>query len=176
LKLTTTVLFLTVPLALGGCGLVQQAEMGKAKERLVAMRADCRARYPDSHAKVADCFTAAENETVRPLAYNDADLLTVMQAKRKVMAVKEDRGEITKDEAQLEMAQFVSGLKDEDLQRMNAASAAAAQRSAASAQMLGAAATMLQASRPAPIVAPAAPSMVTTTCMPMGGLVNCTSH
>jgi hypothetical protein len=113
---------------------------------------------------------------VRPLAYNDADLLTVMQAKRRILAVKEDRGEITKDEAQLEMAQFVSGLKDEDLQRQNAASVVAAQRSAASAQMLGAAATMLQASRPAPIIAPATPPMVTTTCMPMGDLVNCTSH
>jgi len=175
LKLTATVLFLTAPLTLGGCGLVQQAEMMKAKERLVAMRAECRARYPDSHAQMADCLTAAENDTVRPLAYNDGDLLTVMQAKRRILAVKEDRGEITKDEAQLEMAQLMSALRDEDLQRSNAAAAVAAQRSAASAQMLGAAATMMQASRPA-IVVPPAPPMVTTTCMPMGGLVNCTSH
>jgi hypothetical protein len=90
--------------------------------------------------------------------------------------VKEDRGEITKDEAQLEMAQLVSALRDEDLQRSNAAAAVAAQRSAASAQMLGAAAMMMQASRSAPNVAPAAPPMVTTTCIPMGSLVNCTSH
>jgi hypothetical protein len=54
LKLTATVLFIAAPLALGGCGLVQQAKMGKAKERLVALRADCRARYPDSHAQMAD--------------------------------------------------------------------------------------------------------------------------
>jgi hypothetical protein len=71
-------------------------------------------------------------------------LFTVMQAKRRVLAVKEDRGEITKDEAQLEMAQLMSALKDQDQQRGNAAAAVAAQRSAASAQMLGAAAMMLQ--------------------------------
>ena len=66
LKLTATVLFIAAPLALGGCGLVQQAKMGKAKERLVGLRADCRARYLDSHAQMADCPTAAENDTVRP--------------------------------------------------------------------------------------------------------------
>jgi hypothetical protein len=66
LKLIATVFFLTVPLALGGCGLVQQAEMTKAKERLAVMRTDCRARYPESHVQLADCFTAAENDTVRP--------------------------------------------------------------------------------------------------------------
>jgi hypothetical protein len=73
LKLTTTVLFLTVPLALGGCGLVQQAEMGKAKERLVAMRADCRANYPDSHAQLA---TALPRPRTTPCAPSHTTTLT----------------------------------------------------------------------------------------------------
>jgi hypothetical protein len=176
LKLRTAVLFLTVPLALGGCGVVQQVELAKAKERLATQRADCRTRFSESHGQAADCLTAAEDETIRPFTGNDSDLLTLMQAKRKVLAVKVDRGEMANDAALLELAQFASALHDESLQRMNATRAASAQQSAASAQMLGAAAMMLQASKPAPIITPTPSPMVTTTCMPMGSTVNCTSR
>ena len=176
MKLTATVLFLAAPLVLGGCGLVRQAELAKAQERVAAERADCRAQHPSSHAERADCFTAAENATLRPFADNDGDLLTLLQAKRKVLATKVDGGEMTDDDAKLEFAQFMTALKDESQRRTNANSAAAAQRSAASAQMLGAAAMMMQASRPAPITVPTPAPPVTTTCMPMGSFVNCHSY
>lgn len=166
----------SAPLALGGCGLVRQAELAKAQERVAAERADCRAQHPGSHAERAHCFTAAENAILRRFADNDGDLLTLLQAKRKVLATKVDRGEMTDNDAKLEFAQFMTALKDESQRRTNANSAATAQRSAASAQMLGAAAMMMQASRPAITAVPTPAPPVTTTCMPMGGFVNCHSY
>jgi hypothetical protein len=176
MRITALPLFLVIPLALNGCGVVRQAELAKAKEHLSAQQADCRAQHPNSQAERADCITAAENETLRPFEGNDADLLTLTQAKRRVLAAKVDRGEMTDDDAKLEYAQFMAAVKVEAQRRRNADSAAAAQQSAASAQMLGASALMLQASRPAPITVPTPAPTVTTTCMPMGSFVNCRSY
>ena len=150
---------LAVPIALGGCGVVQQVAFARAKARLAVEQADCRA-LSESYAQKADCLTAAEDETIRPFV-NDGDVLTLGQARRKLVAVKLDRGEITEDEARLEMAQIMSAATNEDIQRSNAARAVSAQ------EMLGRAA-MMRATQP--------PPMVNTTCSAMGNSVNCTSY
>jgi hypothetical protein len=156
-----------VLLLLGGCGLVRQAEMAKAKDQLTAARAECRAAHPDSLAAMSSCWTEVENAIWRPYV-RYGDLQTLMQAQRQVLAVKVDHGELTKEDANLQLAQVVSALRKEELQRNNATDQTAAQQSAASAQMLGAAAALLEATRPAPAV--------NTSCNRIGTVVNCTSY
>jgi hypothetical protein len=153
--------------------LAHQAELKKAKEQLEAARAECRTKYPNSHTQRADCFTAAEDTTIRPLI-NDGDLLSVMQAERKVLAIKVDQGGMTEADANLQMAKANAALRQQEIERNNATDAIAAQRSAASAQMLGAGAALLQANRPAPIMAPQ--PIVNTSCNRVGSFVNCTSY
>jgi len=174
MKRFSILLLVTAAFALGGCGLAQQARLKKAQEETAAATAACRTRYT-SYADRADCQTAAEDQLYRPTV-RYGDLLTVLQAQRKVFAVAIDNGQMTKDQANLQLAQVMSGLAQEEQRRNNEAGAVAAQQSAASAQMLGAAAAMLQSSRPAPVVVAPMQPVVNTTCYPMGAYVNCTSR
>jgi hypothetical protein len=173
-KPATASLLLIVPLMLGGCGLVRQAEMAKAKEQLTAAMAECKAQNPNSLVLLSDCYTAAEDTIWRPYV-RYGDLQTLMQAQRKVLAAKVDHGELTKDEANLELAQVASAIRQQELERDNSAGMVAAQRSAASAQMLGASAAFLQATRPQPVLASPAP-IVNTSCNRVGTFTNCTSY
>jgi hypothetical protein len=80
----------------------------------------------------ADCLTAAEDAYLRP-CIDDGDLLSLLQAERKLLATKVSNGQMSKEEADLEMTQVMTAIHSEAAQRANTASIAAAQRSAASA-------------------------------------------
>lgn len=172
MKNPTYCLLLVFPLALAGCGLVQQAEYAKAQERLMAAKAECRAQHPNSLADQSDCQTAAEDAIERPFIQN-GDLLSLMQAKRKLLALRVDRGEITRSEANVELAQVLAEIRDEELARANAARAVAAQQYAVSAQMASAAARLLQPQQPAPYYGP---PMANMNCTRVGAFTNCTSY
>jgi hypothetical protein len=76
--------------------------MAKAKEQLTAARAECKAQNPDT--------------IWRPYV-RYGDLQTLMQAERKLIALKVDHGELTKDEANLQLAQVASEVREQELQR-----------------------------------------------------------
>ncbi len=171
MKNATCCLLLVFPLALGGCGLVQQVEYAKAQDRLAAARAECKAQHPNSLADQVDCQTAAEDAIERPII-QDGDLLSLMQADRKLLALRVDHGEITRSEADVELAQVLTEIRDEELARANATRAVAAQQSAASAQMLGVAARLLQPQQPVPYT----PPVVNMNCDRVGAFTNCTAY
>jgi hypothetical protein len=171
-KKTATCALLLFPLALGGCGLVQQAKYARAREQLAAAEAACKAQHPNSLLDQSGCLTAAENSIERPVI-QDGDLLTLLQAKRELLGLRVGRGEITRSEADVELAQVTAEIKDEELARANASRAVAAQQSIASAQMAAAAARLLQPQQPAPYYAP---PMVNMNCTRMGAFTNCTGN
>jgi hypothetical protein len=125
-----------------------------------------------SLADQSDCQTAAEDANERPFIQN-GDLLSLMQAKRKLLALRVDRGEITRSEANVELAQLLAEIRDEELSRANATRAVAAQQSAASAQMATAAARLLQPQQPAPYYAP---PMANMNCSRIGTFTHCTAY
>jgi hypothetical protein len=129
-------------------------------------------QHPNSLADQSDCHTAAEDTIERPFIRN-GDLLSLMQAKRKLLALRVDRGEITRSEANVELAQVLAEIRDEELARANAAGAVAAQQSAASAQMAAAAARLLRPQQPAPYYAPPPANM---NCTRVGSFTNCTAY
>ncbi len=139
---------------------------------MAAAKAECKAEHPNSLADQADCQTAAEDTIERPVLQN-GDLLSLMQAKRKLLALRVDHGEITRSEADVQLAEVLSEIRDEELARASAARAVAAQQSAASAQMLGAAARLLQPQQPAPYYTP---PVVNMNCNRVGVFTNCTSY
>lgn len=159
-------------LALSACGVARQAEVNDAQQRLEAARAFCKAYHKGNGAQIADCWSQAEDMIMRPL-YPYGDLLTLLQAKRKVIAEKADGGEITKDQANLQLAELNSEITREQTRRSNAAALVSAQQTAASAAMLGTAARLLQGTQPAPVMGPL---VVNTTCTRMGAFVNCSSN
>jgi hypothetical protein len=165
-------------LALNGCGIARRAEIADAKKHLVADVADCKAQYAASFVQQADCMTATENVYEKPFI-NDPEMLDLLQAKRQVLAVQVDNGQLTKAQANLELATLRTQIKQTELDRRNAAAAVSAQQSAASAQMLGASARLLQGTQPVapPVVMQSvAPRAVNTTCNGFGNTVNCTSY
>jgi hypothetical protein len=164
-------------LALGGCGVARQAQIADAKKQLAAAQAVCKDQLP--HAQRADCMAEAENAYERPFI-NDPEMLDLLQAKRKDLAVQLDNGQLTQEQANLELATLRVQIRQTELERRNAASSVSAQQSAASAAQLGAAARLLQSTPPVveapPVMQPAAPRPVNTTCNGFGNTVNCTSY
>ena len=124
----------------------------------------CKVQYPRSLAQQSDCVTAAEDTYMRPF-YRYGDLLTLTQAQRKVIAAAIDNGQITVDDANLQLAKVRSALSQQEADRDNASGMVSAQQRAASAQMLGAGAAILQTTRPA-----------TTSCTRFGTNVTCNSY
>ncbi len=123
--------------------------------------------YPNSAVRRANCFRDAENTHELPYI-NDPDILGLIQAKRFDLAVQVDNGQLSQEQAALQLAELRAQTRQVELDRHNAAIAASAQQSAASAQMLGAAARLLQGNQQPPIV--------NTTCNRLGYTVNCTSN
>jgi hypothetical protein len=160
-------LALAAPLA--ACGNPRQAEFEKGKQLYAAAKAECIAQNPRSLAMQADCRTQAANTFVRPY-YRYGDLMTLVQAQRKILAVKADRGEITTDEFDLQMAQVESSIAREENLRNLSERSVSAQESVGAAQALGAAASFIRATQPP------TPPVVNTTCNRIGSFTNCTSR
>jgi hypothetical protein len=120
-------------ITLSGCGVVQQAQMNNAKKKLATEAMQCSQMV--LAVERADCNTAAENSTVRSHA-NDGDLLDVFQAQRRVLAGQVDRGEITREQANLQLAELKSVLRQQEIDRANNAAAVNAARGAVGVQQM----------------------------------------
>jgi hypothetical protein len=134
---------------LAGCGLAREAQLqreqeAKYKETLKA----CATMQP---VRWAQCQTEAENQyfgALKNSAYGD--LLTLKQAKRAEIASRLQSGQITKAQADVELASLNSQLVSEAQRRQATNRIAAAQESAAAAASMSAAA-MSQPQSPAPV-------------------------
>lgn len=142
-------------LALAGCA---QQRIAEANTALTQRIAECKAQYPDASKNFL--LKARCDEPARRAAFaaNNApgDLVEVFLATRADVAAKADRGEITREEANLRIAQTQRELAD----------AAAARRNAALAAMPS----------PPVFVQPAVSTPTQTTCTRFGNTVNCNSY
>ena len=115
----------------------------------------------------AQCQTDAENQYLAPLKNSPyADLLNLKQAKRAEIASRLQRGQITIEQANVELATMTSQITGEATNRTMTAASVSAQQSAAAAQGQAAAAasmSAMQATMPRPPV----------TCMRTGNMVTC---
>lgn len=121
------VVFVSVSIVLGGCGIAQREE---AKRNASDGIAACRAQtWPNAVAR-AKCINEAETP-IRGALRTGQDLFDLRQATRLVLAEKIDRKEMTEAEANLEFAKATSQLVSADNQRSLATRSVAAQERAA---------------------------------------------
>lgn len=70
---------------------------------------------------LARCINAAEEKAYRSSGISGGDLVSVRLATRMAIAEKQDKGQMTEAEAELEFARANSGLVSTDQQRRNSA-------------------------------------------------------
>lgn len=124
--------------ALGGCGLVAEAQNRKdVEERTMAFQAAmdrCKQQFPlppKSNGRAHfQCFHEAENAYIRPI-HPHPDLLSLRQANQMAIVGKIERGEMTSDEANLANAKNVADVNAEMQRRGNDNRAVAAAEDAA---------------------------------------------
>lgn len=140
------------------------------------MTATCAARYPDQPPTMAAfqrCKNAAADDTVgRFISY--PDLYQLAHADRIEIADEADRGQITLDQANSEIAQLDTQIAQAVEDRDNQNTEAAAQRLSALSNFLAAERT-LQPPPAQPYYSPMQP-IVTTNCTDSGNMVNCVSR
>lgn len=110
-------------LSLAGCA---QQRIAEANAALTQRIAECKALYPSEgkdYLQKARCDEPARR-AVFVAKGAPGDLVEVYIATRSDLAAKADRGEITREEANLRMAQTARELSDSELSRRNAARAA----------------------------------------------------
>ena len=104
--------------ALAGCA---QARLNAASEEMEKDKAACRSSPRTTHMNLARCINAAEEKAYRNSGISGGDLVSVRLATRMAIAEKQDKGQMTEAEAELEFARANSGLVSTDQQRRNSA-------------------------------------------------------
>jgi hypothetical protein len=153
-----------------------QKRVEAAKAEFATEKAKCFATWParqGNYLRRVECENAAFERIARPLVPNP-DLYELAWAYDLALAAKMDRGDISREDARLQRAQFLAQLSTEAQNRVNAAQVANAQAQMAQAQQSAAFGNVLagfvalqQASRP---------SIINTTCNRIGGFSSCTSY
>jgi hypothetical protein len=111
---------LLVGFTLAGCVSDQSAVQVQAKADFQTAKEECESSATlKTHLEKAKCLNDAFRRTEYAYA-SDKDLLDQMMAQREVLAAKIDRHELTKEEADLQFAQFKSGLVELENQRRQA--------------------------------------------------------
>lgn len=128
------VLALSAAAVLMGCGASRQQE---AIDQMEANKAACRSAPRTTFVALARCINAAEQYGFAQSPISP-DLVSVRLATRLSIAERQDRGQLTESEAELEFAKAVSDLVGTAQQRMNNATAANAQASAAASARMSA--------------------------------------
>jgi hypothetical protein len=105
--------------ALAGCVSDQSAVQVQAKADFQTAKEECESSALKTHLEKAKCRNDAFRRTEYVYASNK-DLLDQMLAQREVLAAKIDRHELTKEEADPQLAQFKSGLVEQENQRRQA--------------------------------------------------------
>ena len=164
----------SVAFGLIGCAELKRQEAEKA---FVEGKAQCVRQFPIPPGKYTErisCVTDAYNAHLRAYDRN-SDLADLQGAYESSVAVKVDRGEITREQARLETARFNSQIATQREARELA-------RQQANTNQLSAAAAFQQANRPMPLV-PIQPYMMQTqrtplqtNCTRFENNINCTSY
>lgn len=131
-----------VALALGGCLAARMEQVGQEVD---ADKAICRAQNFTKKVQLSQCLNNAEQRFVGVYPY--PDLLQLRAATRLALSEKQDRGEISQAQAELEFAQVITQITAQEQSR------------AANAQMANAATMMAMPRR--------------TTCTRYGNTVTC---
>lgn len=166
-------------LSLSSCGPSPQATAMNQFHTLVAR---CAAKNPDQPPTMAayqKCQNAAANATADKF-YPYPDIVELVHAERVKIADQADKGQISLDQANIEIAKVDEEATQMALERNNKNSEAAAQRASAAANMW----SVLHASQPQPYYLPApslpnyapAQPITTTNCTRFGNQVNCVSR
>lgn len=109
-------MLLAIAATLGGCA---QQRMAEASEQMEKEKAECRAPPRTTNMALARCINSAEERGFRASGVSGGDLLSVRLASRLAIAEKQDKGQITAAEAELEFAKVTSSLVSTDQQRRN---------------------------------------------------------
>lgn len=157
--------FIFLILLLNGCGMTTKQFMTKIN----AIRAECdgklRAGIYRNFYERTQCFNQGLTNLYIENNYRYMDLVFLANAYRLALAERVDKGEITKTEAQVIMAELGQRIAAEEQRRANSAAyakAASAQGTAALLEGLGALNQSMQPLRRKPI-----------TCIQTGDMVNC---
>jgi len=160
-------------LCLASCGPNPQT---LALQQYQTMTASCAAQYPDQPPTMAafqKCKNAAADATVgRFEPY--PDLYQLAHADRLEIADQADSGQITLDQANVEIAQLNAQVTQAAEDRNNQNAEAAAQRLSALSNFLSAE-RALQPPPVQPYYVPVQPT-ITTNCTGFGSSINCVSH
>lgn len=114
-----TLVVIGLAAALAGCA---QARINEANEQMEKEKAICRARPKTTHMALARCINDAEERGfLTSRISSGGDLVRVRLATRLALAEKQDKGQMTEAEAELEFARVNSGLTSTDQQRRNSA-------------------------------------------------------
>lgn len=107
--------------ALAGCAAAQQRQV---LEDVEASKAACRSQTFKTKVEFARCINGAEQKLAA--IYNKHDLLQLRLASRLAIAEKQDKGQISDVQAELEFAQVNAGLGSQEAMRNSNAEMAAA--------------------------------------------------
>lgn len=174
----------------GGCGIAHQIQISKEGEeattRFNKESAECADRFPDIHKKPAlprvECSMAAalsfEKEKAVTTGSNNVPLAELAAAKAKEIASRYDRGELTQDRFDLELAQlnyeFLTAAGANDQSVADRQAEAQAESMARLQQGLATAAVVMQ--QPSPPPPPMPPMPTTTNCSFYPGSATCRTY
>jgi outer membrane murein-binding lipoprotein Lpp len=108
--------FLVVTIALAGCAATPQGDIADARQRYLTAKAACVSAYPRSLTRQAECRAHAGNTYIRPY-YRYGDLMTYVQARRRELAGKADRHEISRAAYEHQVAQAEAEVAREEDRR-----------------------------------------------------------
>jgi hypothetical protein len=110
---------IALPLLVAGCMAPTENGGVEARRDYLAAKARCEARYRHSLVALSDCRTVAANRYIRPW-YRYGDLMTWIQVRRRMLAEKVDRHEMSRATYNREIAKAERQVSREE-NRRNAA-------------------------------------------------------
>lgn len=125
-----TVIVIGLAAALTGCVSARQAEV---RQKVEAGRVECSAQNFKTKTELARCINEAER--LIGTVYHHPDLLNLRMASRLAIAERQDRGELTQAQADLEFAKLGAEITSQEQGRNNSAQMAAAASAMATPRM-----------------------------------------
>lgn len=110
---------LVLAISLSACTFPPAVDSRTARERYLEAKTACVTDHPDSLTRQADCRGRAADAYIRPF-YRYGDLMTLLQQKRRALAVKADRHEISRTAYERQVAR-AERVADQEENRRNRA-------------------------------------------------------
>lgn len=112
--------WIVLPLLLAACVGPRDDGGVEGKKRYLAAKADCEARYSRTMVQLSDCRAEAANIFIRPW-YRYSDLMTWAQTKRRELAHKLDRRQISRAEFDRQIVRAERDVEREENRRNQSA-------------------------------------------------------